>query len=138
MVKPFSLPELGARLEALLRRGRPKPPPERFTYGDLVIDAAAARVQLGDKVIVLRPKELMLLTFLAASPGRVISRAELLEHVWGSTADWQEPSTVTEHVRRIRQKLGQRPGDCWRIETIRGLGYRFAVAGASQEGDRSE
>jgi len=127
VVKPYSLPELGARLEALQRRGQPKPPPERFAYGDLVVDAAAARVQVGDKVIALRPKELMLLAFLAASPGRVISRAELLEHVWGSTASWQEPSTVTEHVRRIRQKLGHRPGDCWFIETIRGLGYRFAV-----------
>src|SRR5262249_21987 len=121
------------------RRGQPKPPPEQFTYGDLVIDAAAARVQRGDKVIALRPKELMLLTFLAASPGRVISRTELLEHVWGSTADWQDLSAATQHVRRIRKKLGQRADDCWRIETIRGLGYRFAVASASpSEGDRSE
>jgi DNA-binding response OmpR family regulator len=46
--------------------------------------------------------------------------------VWGSTASWQEAATVTEHVRRIRQRLGERPDDPWRIETVRGLGYRFA------------
>ena len=131
VVKPFSLPELGARLEAIRRRGLPKPPNERFAYGELVIDAADARVTLAGNVVPLRPKELLLLTFLAASPGRVISRTELLQHVWGSTSEWQDPATVTEHVRRLREKLGERPEDSWRIETVRGLGYRFAVSSSS-------
>ena len=101
-----------------------------------MIDAAAARVTVAGKVVPLRPKELLLLRFLAASPGSVVSRTELLQHVWGSTAEWQEPATVTEHVRRLRQRLGERPEDSWRIETIRGLGYRFAVAASlSPESD---
>jgi DNA-binding response OmpR family regulator len=126
VVKPFSLPELGARLRALLRRGQPHPVAERFEFGTLVIDAAAKTVAVEGDVVPLRPKELQLLAFLASSPGRVFSRDELLEHVWGSTASWQEAATVTEHVRRIRQRLGERPDDPWRIETVRGLGYRFA------------
>jgi two-component system response regulator RegX3 len=127
VVKPFSLAELGARLRALLRRGQPRPAAERFEFGSLLIDTATATVAVGGEVVPLRPKELMLLAFLAASPDRVFSREELLEHVWGSTASWQEAATVTEHVRRIRQRLGQRPDDGWRIDTVRGLGYRFAV-----------
>jgi two-component system phosphate regulon response regulator PhoB len=127
VVKPFSIAELGARVQALLRRGQPQPAPERFEYGSLVIDAAAAEVTLRGERVALRPKELMLLAFLSASPGRVFSRAELLEHVWGSTANWQEAATVTEHVRRLRQRLGTRPDDGWCIETVRGLGYRFTA-----------
>jgi DNA-binding response OmpR family regulator len=127
VVKPFSLPEVGARVRALLRRGRPAPTADRFEFGSLVIDAASATVAVGGEVVALRPKELQLLAFLAASPERVYSRDELLEHVWGSTAGWQEAATVTEHVRRVRQRLGERPDDGWRIETVRGLGYRFSV-----------
>jgi DNA-binding response OmpR family regulator len=127
VVKPFSLPELGARLGALLRRGLPKPPVERFEFDGLVVDVARAEVMLNGEPIVLRPKELTLLGFLASSPGRVFSRSVLLEHVWGSTAEWQEVATVTEHIRRVRTKLGERPDDTWRIETVRGVGYRFTV-----------
>ncbi len=127
MVKPFSLPELGARLGALLRRGLAKPPVERFEFDGLVIDVARAEVVLHGEQLMLRPKELTLLSFLASTPGRVFSREVLLEHVWGSTAEWQEAATVTEHIRRVRSKLGTRPDDTWRIETIRGVGYRFSV-----------
>lgn len=127
MVKPFSLPELGARLRALLRRGLPKPPVERFEFDGLVVDVARGEVTLRGEPVALRPKEFTLLGFLASSPGRVFSRAELLEHVWGSTAQWQEAATVTEHIRRVRRKLGARPDDTWRIETVRGFGYRFTV-----------
>ena len=127
MVKPFSLPELGARVRALLRRGTPVPPVERFEFGCLVVDLGSGTATVKGESVALRPKELTLLGFLAATPGRVFSRAELLEHVWGSSAGWQEPATVTEHIRRVRTKLGERPDDTWRIETVRGLGYRFAV-----------
>ena len=127
VVKPFSLAEFGARLKALLRRGQPCPVAERFEFGSLLIDAATATVTMHGQIVALRPKELKLLAFLAGSPERVFSRDELLEHVWGSTANWQEAATVTEHVRRVRQRLGKRPDDGWRIETVRGLGYRFTV-----------
>ncbi len=127
IVKPFSLPELGARLAALLRRGLPKPPVERFEFDGLVVDVARAEVTLNGEPVLLRPKELTLLGFLASSPGRVFSRSVLLEHVWGSTAEWQEAATVTEHIRRVRTKLGERPDDTWRIETVRGVGYRFSI-----------
>jgi DNA-binding response OmpR family regulator len=60
----------------------------------------------------------------------VFSRDELLAHVWGSTAQWQDAATVTEHVRRLRHRLGRCPDDCWRIETVRGLGYRFVATAA--------
>ncbi len=127
VVKPFSLPELGARLGALLRRGSPKPPVERFEFDGLIVDVGRAEVTLRGELVLLRPKELTLLGFLASAPGRVFSRSVLLEHVWGSTAEWQEVATVTEHIRRVRTKLGERPDDTWRIETVRGVGYRFTV-----------
>jgi DNA-binding response OmpR family regulator len=127
MVKPFSLLELGARVGALLRRGLPKPVRERFEFDGLVVDIGRAEAVLRGVPIALRPKELALLGFLMSSPGRVFSRTVLLEHVWGSTSEWQEAATVTEHIRRVRAKLGERSDDTWRIETVRGVGYRFAV-----------
>ncbi len=127
MVKPFSLLELGARVRAILRRGSSQPTSERFEFDGLVVDIGRAEVTLHGAPIALRPKELTLLGFLVSSPGRVFSRAVLLEHVWGSTSQWQEAATVTEHIRRVRAKLGERTDDTWRIETVRGMGYRFAV-----------
>ena len=75
VVKPFSLAEVGARVQALLRRGRPLPTPERFEHGGLVVDAAAGEVTVDGEPVPLRPKELTLLAFFAASPGpRVLPR----------------------------------------------------------------
>ncbi len=70
-------------------------------------------------------KEFDLLAFLAASPGQVFSREDLLERVWGSTEQWQGRSTVTEHVRRVRLKIETDPDAPPWIETVRGVGYRF-------------
>ncbi len=130
MVKPFSVLELEARLSALLRRGRGVPVPslERFVHGTLVVDVVAAKVTVDGHEVEMRPRELALLAFLVSSPGRVYSRDELLEHVWGSSAQWQDAATVTEHIRRIRRKLGECSDDSWRIETVRGFGYTFSVA----------
>ncbi len=129
VVKPFSIRELEARLSALLRRGAGSSSPlgERVSHGSLVVDLGTARVTLDGQPIELRPRELALLAFLMSSPGRVYSRSELLEHVWGSSAQWQDVATVTEHVRRIRRKLPARPDDTWRIDTVRGFGYKFSV-----------
>jgi len=125
MVKPFSLPELAARLRALLRRGQAVPRRTVVRVGPLTIDLDGARADYAGEPLALTARELGLLAFLARSPGRCFSRAELLEHVWGSTDEWQAAATVTEHVRRVRRKLGDRGAD-W-IETVRGRGYRFAA-----------
>ncbi len=127
VVKPYSLPELAARARALLRRGQPRPDSgERLEFDGLVIDLAAARASSGPDVLDLAPKEFTLLAFLATERGRTFSREDLLHHVWGSTSRWQDPATVTEHIRRVRHKL-DRVGYGHCIETVRGFGYRFVA-----------
>jgi DNA-binding response OmpR family regulator len=125
VVKPFSGPELVARVGSVLRRvTRPKKTPSVMDFGDLRIDTGSREVRVGGRLIETTPKEFDLLAFLAASPRQVLTREELLDHVWGSSsATFQDDGTVTEHVRRIRQKL-EPPGDRW-IRTVRGVGYRF-------------
>ncbi len=130
LVKPCSLPELEARIRAVLRRGQPPPSSSRIEHNDLVIDRSAHRVELGGQVVDLTPKEFDLLAFLAGAPDQVFTREELLEHVWGSTQEWQDPATVTEHVRRLRLKIEADPGTPRWLHTVRGVGYRFADAAA--------
>ena len=127
VVKPCSLPELEARIRAVLRRGQPATPTARIEHGGLVIDRSAHRVEVGGEVVDLTPKEFDLLAFLAGSPEQVFSREELLEHVWGSTQEWQDPATVTEHVRRLRLKLKADPANPKWLHTVRGIGYRFSA-----------
>jgi len=71
------------------------------------------------------PMEFDLLMFLAGSPRQVFSRAQILSEVWGSSAEWQDPSTVTVHIRRLRQKIEENADDPQRIMTVWGRGYRF-------------
>lgn len=129
VVKPCSLPELEARIRAVLRRGQPAPDTGRIEHSDLLIDRNAHRVQLHGAIVDLTPKEFDLLAFLAGSPDQVFTREELLEHVWGSTQDWQDPATVTEHVRRLRLKIEQDPAKPRWLHTVRGVGYRFVDIG---------
>ncbi len=124
VVKPFSLNEISARLRALVRRGLPVAAPSALVLDGLVVDVAAATASVDGVPLDLRPKELALLAFLASAPGRCFSREELLEHVWGTTAGWQQAATVTEHVHRLRLRLAAARDDEW-IQTVRGLGYRF-------------
>lgn len=131
LVKPCSLPELEARIRAVLRRGQPPSPTGRIEHTDLVIDRHAHRVELMGTTVDLTPKEFDLLAFLANSPDQVFTREELLEHVWGSTQDWQDPATVTEHVRRLRLKLERDPSRPRWLHTVRGVGYRFADVGTN-------
>jgi DNA-binding response OmpR family regulator len=127
VVKPCSLPELEARIRAVLRRGHPAQAAHKIEYQGLVIDRAAHRVDINDRPVDLTPKEFDLLVFLASAPDQVFSREELLEHVWGSTQEWQDPATVTEHVRRLRLKLEPDPTEPRWLHTVRGIGYRFST-----------
>jgi len=124
VTKPFSPRVLVARIEVAARRRQPGvPAPTRVQRGGLLLDLTARTATLDGVPIELTRRELDLLAHLAARPGTVVSREDLLAAVWQSSAEWQGAATVTEHVRRIRIKLGD-PG--W-IESVRGVGYRFAV-----------
>ena len=127
VVKPFSFAELEARVRAVLRRGNSEPTVTRMEHGGLVVDRDTRTVAIDGESIPMTRKEFDLLAFLAASPGQVFSREDLLERVWGSTEQWQGRSTVTEHVRRVRLKIEPDPDAPRWILTVRGVGYRFFV-----------
>jgi len=127
VVKPFSLGELSARVESVLRRGsRPAATPtNRMDFGDLVINDQTHEVTLNGELLELTAKEYSLLVFLATSPRQVFSREQLLEHVWSSSGEWQNEATVTEHIRWLRHKIESDPEAPKWITTVRGFGYRF-------------
>ncbi len=125
VVKPFSYPELIARIETILRRAGGGPSRPLRSFGDLAIDTTSREIRLHGKLIETTAKEFDLLAFLSASPRQVFSRPQLLEHVWSSSADWQDQATVTEHVRRLRLKIEADPEHPRWIVTVRGVGYRF-------------
>lgn len=128
VVKPFSPRELAARVNGILRRAAPKlgaPAATRLDYGSLVIDQRTREVELDGGLIELTPKEFEVLAHLASSPREVFSRADLLRDVWQSSPDWQDPATVTVHVRRIRNKIEADPENPRWISTVWGVGYRF-------------
>jgi two-component system response regulator ResD len=126
VVKPFSPAELVARVDAVLRRvdtvGVDEPP---LRFGDLEIDPAARRVRVGESEPALTAREYDLLLFLARHPGRAFTRNELMDHVW-QYAFYTDTSTVTVHIRRLRAKLEPAPETPRWIETVWGVGYRFA------------
>jgi two-component system, OmpR family, phosphate regulon response regulator PhoB len=123
VVKPFSMPELMARVRGLLRRSRPERIAERLRAGDLDLDSKSRRVQRGLRAIRLGPTEFRLLEHIMRQPGRVFSRAQLLDAVWGQTARIDERS-VDVRVGRLRRALSKgRERDP--IRTVRGIGYAF-------------
>jgi DNA-binding response OmpR family regulator len=135
MVKPFSFAELLARIEVVRRRARSGSPHTQsggesfeLVFGDLIINRISREVHLRGQLIEFTTKEFDLLAFLAAAPRRVFSRQELLEHVWHSSHLWQDDSTVTEHIRRVRQKIEDDPRHPRWIANIRSVGYRFSAA----------
>jgi DNA-binding response OmpR family regulator len=125
VVKPFSPAELVARVEAVLRRVSPpdeeQPPIE---HGSLRLEPATRRVFLDGEELSLTQREFDLLAHLAAHPGRVYSRDQLMETVWGESF-FSDTSTVTVHIRRLRAKLGDDVAEPRFIETVWGVGYRF-------------
>jgi DNA-binding response OmpR family regulator len=125
VVKPFSPAELVARVGAVLRRVSPpdeEAPP--IEHGSLRIEPSTRRVLLDGEELSLTMREFDLLTYLAMHPGRVYSRDQLMEAVWGEPF-FEDTSTVTVHVRRLRAKLGDDPNQPRFIETVWGVGYRL-------------
>ena len=127
VVKPFLHGELVARVDSVLRRSRAADTQQDtvLRFPPLEIDVVAREVRVGGRLIDLTAREFVLLEFLARSPRQVFDRGQLLRQVWGSSSDWQDPATVTEHVRRIRQKIEPQPNIPRWIVTVRGMGYRF-------------
>ncbi len=128
VVKPFSPRELVARVRSVLRRtggGGTERRAAVLEFDGLVIDGRTREVTVDGEVVEMPPMEFDLLTYLASSPRQVFTRGQILEHVWASSAEWQDPSTVTVHVRRLRRKIERDPDDPKRIVTVWGRGYRF-------------
>ena len=125
VVKPFSPAELAARIATVLRRARPKGQRATLSFDGLTIDTTSREVAVDGTVVEMTAKEFDLLAFLAQSPRQVFSRDQLLQQVWESSSAWQDASTVTEHVRRIRRKIEADPDHPRWVKTVRGVGYRF-------------
>jgi DNA-binding response OmpR family regulator len=127
VVKPFSPQELVSRVRAVLRRvhGSALGSDERpLVYGSLRIDPQTRLVQVGGEERALTVKEFDLLWTMARHPRQVFTRDQLLDVVWGLT-EYIDPSTVTVHVRRLREKIESDPGNPVHIQTVWGVGYRF-------------
>ena len=132
VVKPFSPRELVARVKAILRRTRKdRPEPEDkekiIELAGLSISPGSREVAVGGQPVQLTPKEFDLLLHMAGSPGRVYTREQLLEHVWGYNF-FGEARTVDTHVTRLREKLSRIPDARQYIHTVWGVGYKFEVA----------
>ena len=129
VVKPFSPRELAARVRTVLRRSRSGPASaadDRVIDGNgLTLELGSREVRLDDELVELTPKEFDLLAYLAAHPRHVFTREQLLESVWDSSAAYQDPSTVTVHIRRLRSKIEHDPERPARLKTVWGVGYRF-------------
>jgi DNA-binding response OmpR family regulator len=127
VTKPFSPRELAARVRTVLRRSaRPAAERQTLTYDDLEIDASTREVVRGGRNLRLTAKEFDLLWFLASHPRRVFSRSQLMDRVWGYEAAL-DTGTVTVHVRRLREKIEDDPSQPRFLETVWGVGYRFAA-----------
>ncbi|MFZ4068531.1 MAG: phosphate regulon transcriptional regulator PhoB [Caulobacterales bacterium] len=127
ITKPFSMNELLARIRAVLRRIRPALAEDKVTCGDIVIDRAAHRVRRAGQEVHLGPTEFRLLDYLMQHPGRVFSREQLLDAVWGSDV-YVEARTVDVHIGRLRRALNKETdGDP--IRTVRSAGYAFDFEG---------
>jgi DNA-binding response OmpR family regulator len=124
MTKPFSLGELQARIRALLRRAGTRQSSDEMRSGDLLLNLISRRAYLGERELVLSPKEFSLLAELMRHQGAVLSRDLLLTRVWGYDF-YGDARTVDVHVRWLREKIEENPSQPARISTVRGIGYRF-------------
>jgi DNA-binding response OmpR family regulator len=126
VTKPFSPRELIAKVRCALRRTGPAANPDRFEFDGLVIDRRTRQVERAGEVVAMPAREFDLLAYLASSPGRVFTRSQLLDQVWDSSEAWLGAATVTEHVRRLRQRIEKDPKHPRWIITVWSVGYRFA------------
>jgi len=127
ITKPFSMREFRSRVKAALRRSRMALEPvdeEPIEHADLTIDPARRSVTLRGEEIAATYVEFEILSALARSPGRVLSRETLLEHVWGDS-EYRDPRTVDVHIRHLREKIEIEPKEPEYLFTVRGVGYRF-------------
>lgn len=123
IVKPLEMPEVIARVRAVFRRMAPDDAPEKLSFDNLVIDKQAYDLVINGKRVDAPPKEIELLYFLASSPNRVFTRAQLLDDVWGFDY-FGDTRTVDVHVKRLREKL-EGVSDKWELKTVWGVGYKF-------------
>ena len=128
VAKPFSPREVVARVRAVLRRGNATEAadvtPSRLSFGGVEIDARAREVSVDGERVELTPKEFDLLAFMAQNPRVAFSRIRLLEEIWDVASDC-DPSTITVHIRRLREKIEAEPSNPRHLLTVWGLGYRF-------------
>lgn len=128
ITKPFGVKELTARVKAVLRRSEAGRQPERhevFEFKGLRIDLKSYEVTVNGRTVTLSPTEFKLLRFLSRNPGRVYSRDQILDQVWGGEA-FVEPRTVDVHIRRLRAQIERDENGPAYIVTVRGVGYKFA------------
>ena len=123
IVKPLEMPEVIARVRAVFRSMAPDDAPEKLSFDNLVIDKQAYDLVIKGKRVDAPPKEIELLYFLASSPNRVFTRAQLLDDVWGFDY-FGDTRTVDVHVKRLREKL-EGVSDKWELKTVWGVGYKF-------------
>jgi two-component system, OmpR family, response regulator ResD len=136
VTKPFSPRELALRVDSVLRRssGAAAPTKRVLTAGDLTVDVAARRATRSGTELALTVRELDLLTFLLGHPGEAFNREQLMREVWGWT--FGDQSTVTVHVRRLREKVEDDPTNPKLIQTVWGIGYRLEIPLAEPVAER--
>ncbi len=132
LVKPFAFSEIEARIEALTRRTAPEGPATLLKIGDLELDIMTRAVRRGEVSIDLQPREFRLLEYLMRHAGQVVTRTMLLEHVWDYHFDPQT-NVIDVHVSRLRAKI-DRGFELQLLHTVRGAGYRLALAGTNEGG----
>jgi DNA-binding response OmpR family regulator len=127
VAKPFSPREVVARVQAVLRRGSVRQAPSKkatLSFDGLEVDGVSREVRVGGQVVALTPKEFDLIHLMASNPRTVFTRSQLLEELWDLAFDG-DPSTVTVHIRRLREKIEPDPSKPSRLVTVWGVGYRF-------------
>jgi two-component system, OmpR family, response regulator RegX3 len=135
VTKPFSMPELLARVRALLRRrelDRAQTRPSSYTVGDLVLDLEGQHARIGDRTVHLTASEFRLLAQLAREPGRVFTRREIMQHLWRSNFVADERACDV-HVSNVRRKIEVDPAHPRRLVTVRGVGYQLLPAASTSD-----
>ncbi len=124
VTKPFSPRELLARVNVAMRHHRRTAAPEVLSFDDVVVDFTRMHVTCSGRAVACTPQEFKILKFFAGNPERVVSRAELLNEVWGYEA-YPTTRTVDNHIMRLRQKVEKNPASPVHFQTVHGVGYKF-------------